>query len=651
VDRPFILGTAGHIDHGKTALVKAMTGVDCDRLEEEKRRGITIELGFAPLRLPGGKTVSVIDVPGHERFIRQMAAGASGMDAALLVIAASEGVMPQTREHLDILGLLGVRSGIVALTKTDLADGETREIAAAEAAELIRGTCLDGAAVLPVSAATGEGIPRILEEIGRILDALPPREGFGAFFLPVDRVFSKKGFGAVVTGTACQGMVQEGDEVEVLPSGALGRVRAVQTHGAKAAGAAAGQRTALNLSGVSLDALDRGYAVCSKGAYTPTRCLSAQLEVLPSASQGVAHWQRVRFHAGTADIAARISLLRLDAGDQNRAYLPGTGGPVQILPESPIPAAAGQRFVIRFYSPLVTIGGGRIMLPNAVPSRGRTDRLAKAALVEALAADFGPVSFLAALVKDRGVLSAAGLAGLSQMDRAAFQDHLSALSGSAEERGLLVFGKARHFITQAAFDRSARSAQRVLRKFHAAYPELAGMDGEKLYAALDGAHGAGRIAGGDGKDLIGLLAARNAIAAIPGAARYRAMDFCRSLDNKFMVLADRARDALEEAGFNLLTPADLEGRLKASAAEARRVIGFLREEGEVWQLEGARLASRRIRDNLLAKLASMPGGVTVAALRDAIGVNRKLALALLDMLDSQGFTQRDGDARILAPGV
>lgn len=652
MDRPFILGTAGHIDHGKTALVKALTGVDCDRLEEEKRRGITIELGFAPLRLPGGKTVSVIDVPGHERFIRQMAAGASGMDAAMLVIAASEGVMPQTREHLDILGLLGVRSGLVALTKADLADGETLGLAAAEAADLIQGTCLEGAAVLPVSAATGEGIPRILEEIGRILDALPPRRGFGAFFLPVDRVFSKKGFGAVVTGTACQGIVHEGEEVDILPSGAAGRVRAVQTHGAKAAASAAGQRTALNLSSVSLDALARGDAVCAKGAYIPTRCLSAQLEVLPSAPQGVAHWQRVRLHVGTADIAARISLLRLNAGNRPRSYLPGTGGPVQLLPESAIPAAAGQRFVIRFYSPLVTIGGGRILLPNAAPGRGGADRRAKAALVESLAADFGPVSFLAALVHDQGVLSAAGLAELSQMDRGAFQEHLEALSGSAEERGLLVFGKARHFITQAAFDRAARSAQRALKKFHAARPELAGMDGEKLYSALEGLPGAGRIAGGDSKDLIGLLAARNAIAvAVPGKPCYRAVDFRQSPDAKFMALADRARDELEAAGFGLLTPADLEGRLKTGGPEVKRAIGFLREAGELWQLEGARLVSRRIRDRLLAELAALPAGITVAALRDALGVNRKLALALLDLLDAQGFTRRDGDARFLEPGA
>ena len=251
MEYPFILGTAGHIDHGKTALVKALTGVDCDRLEEEKRRGITIELGFAPLNLANGKTVSIIDVPGHERFIRQMAAGASGMDAAMLVIAASEGVMPQTKEHLDILDLLGVRCGLVALTKKDLVDEETLEIATSEAAELIEGTCLSGAAIIPVSALSGEGISQILAEIGNIIEKIPPRKGFGAFFLPIDRVFSKKGFGSVVTGTVSQGTIAEGDEVQVMPSGAIGRVRSLQTHGTKAASVQPGQRVAINLSAVS----------------------------------------------------------------------------------------------------------------------------------------------------------------------------------------------------------------------------------------------------------------------------------------------------------------------------------------------------------------------------------------------------------------
>jgi selenocysteine-specific elongation factor len=649
MEYPFILGTAGHIDHGKTSLVRALTGVDCDRLEEEKRRGITIELGFAPLQLPDGKTVSIVDVPGHERFIRQMAAGASGMDAAILVIAAPEGVMPQTREHLDILSLFGVRCGLVAITKKDLVDDETLELAIAETSELIHGTCLDGAAIIPVSPLTGEGIPAILTEIGHILDTIPPRKGFGAFFLPVDRVFSKKGFGSVVTGTACQGSISEGDEVEILPAGTAGRVRSLQTHGAKVSSVQAGQRVAVNLSSVSADQLERGDAVCAKDAFVPTSCISAFLEVLPSAPQGIAHWQRVRLHVGTVDVAARISLLRLSAGEKNKGYLPGSAGPVQILSESKIAVSAGQRFVIRFYSPLMTIGGGRIMLPNASLARGKTDRAAKAALVEELASNFSPVSLLAALVRDRGVLSAAGLFKLSQMDKDSFNAVFDELSGAADSFGVLEFGKSRNFISAAAFEIAQSAVKGMLEKFHAQYPELAGLDAEKLYSALEHVRGAGLISAGDFKDLLAMIPARSGIAAVTvqGKTAYRLADFKQSIDGKFMALVERVKHEVASSGFNLLKPAELEAKLKASAADIKRAAAYLRELDELWTIGDGLLFSRELRDKLIDVLSSMEKDITVAALRDAIGVNRKQALCMLDFLDSQELTRREGDARVL----
>ncbi|MDR2501213.1 MAG: selenocysteine-specific translation elongation factor [Treponema sp.] len=648
MEYPFIVGTAGHIDHGKTALVRALTGVDCDRLEEEKRRGITIELGFAPLCLADGRMVSIVDVPGHERFIRQMAAGASGMDAGILVISANEGVMPQTKEHLDILSILGVRFGLVALTKKDLADDETLALAAEEAAGLIRGTCLDGAAVIPVSAASGEGVAEVAEEIGRILDKIPPRKGFGAFFLPIDRVFSKKGFGSVVTGALYQGAVHEGDEVEVMPAGVPARVRSLQTHGARTPEARAGQRVAINLSAASQDGLERGDAVCAKGAFLATDCISAHLEVLPSAPQGVNHWQRVRLHLGTADVVARIALLRLGAAGRSKGYLPGTGGPVQLLTESKITAAAGQRFVIRFYSPLVTIGGGRIMLPNGLGARGKAEREAKAALVEDLAADFGPLSLLAAIVRDRGALSPSGLFALSQMDKGAFAGYARELARESEAYGLLTFGKARNFISRGAFDTAAREVRRTLEKFHAVSPELAGLDAEKLAAALGGSFRSGGVPAGDCKELLALMAGRNIIApASTGKAGYRSADFERSAGGKFAAFAGRVKAALAAAGFNLLKAPELEAKLAVPPAGLKRALAFLREEGELWTLEGGLLFSCELRDKLLALLAAMQDGITVAALRDAAGVNRKTALSMLDFLDSQGLTRREGDKRIL----
>ncbi|MDR0539493.1 MAG: selenocysteine-specific translation elongation factor [Spirochaetaceae bacterium] len=650
MEYPFIVGTAGHIDHGKTALVKALTGVDCDRLGEEKRRGITIELGFAPLHLPDGKTVSIVDVPGHERFIRQMAAGASGMDAAILVIAATEGVMPQTREHLDILNLLGVRCGLAALTKKDLADSETLELAMAEARDLMRGTCLNDAAVIPVSTVTGEGLSDIVTEISKILDTVPPRKGTGAFFLPVDRVFSKKGFGSVVTGTAYQGRIAEGDEVTILPAGIAGRVRSIQTHGNKVLSVEAGQRTAINLSTIPAESLERGNAVCSKDAFAATDCLSAHLEILPAAREGIMHWQRVRLHAGTADVAGRISLLRLNPEERNKGYLPGTSGPVQILTDSKIPAAAGQRFVIRLYSPLVTVGGGRILLPNAGIARGKADRAAKAALIEELASNFTPLNFLAALIRDQGILSAQGLFEFSQMDKTGFAGILDELTGNLEKYGLLEFGKSRNFITNEMFDTIAQAARKTLKRFHSQYPELIGLEGPKLYASLDNVRGAaGRISSLDFKDLANLLVTRNIIvpAAAQGKTCYRSADFQQSADSKLTALAERVKAETAAAGFNLLKLSELEEKLNANLAGLKRAAAYLRERDELWLIEGVFLFSRETKDKLLALLSTMADGITVAGLRDAAGVNRKLALSMLDFLDSQGLTQRQGDKRAL----
>ncbi|AEF85047.1 selenocysteine-specific translation elongation factor [Treponema primitia ZAS-2] len=646
---PFIFGTAGHIDHGKTALVRAMTGIDCDRLEEEKRRGITIELGFAPLNLPNGKTVSIVDVPGHERFIRTMASGAAGMDAAMLIIAATEGVMPQTREHLDILNILGVRFGLVALTKKDLADDETLELATAEVLELVRGTCLDGAPIIPVSSVTGEGVSQILEEIEKIIGKIPPREGRGAFFLPIDRVFSKKGFGSVVTGTSYQGSLSEGDEVEIMPTGAVGRVRSLQTHGAKVASVTAGQRVAVNLAGVSHDQIERGSAVCEKGAFIATDCISAWLEILPSALEAVAHWQRVRLHVGTTDVVARISLLRMNAGVKKSGIVPGNGAPVQILCESKITVAAGQRFVIRFYSPLMTIGGGRIMLPNAELAKGKADREAKARIVESLAADFSPVTLLAAIIHDKGILSVSGLSELSQMGKDTFTESLSVLSSIPDTYAFLEFGTPQNFISSEAFDTVTRSALRILHEFHAKYPELSGLDAEKLFTSLDSVHGSGLVKAGDFKVLLGIMAARNAISpvAVQGKTCYRAADYRQAVDSKLMDLAGRIREAMTSAGFNLLKLPELEEKLGVSSSDIKRAVAYLREQDDLRTIEGGLLFSREMRDKLLKALSSMSGDITVASLRDSIGVNRKESLAMLDFLDAQGLTKRVGDTRVL----
>jgi selenocysteine-specific elongation factor len=383
--------------------------------------------------------------------------------------------------------------------------------------------------------------------------------------------------------------------------------------------------------------------------------MNAWLDILPSAPKGVTHWQRVRLHAGTADLVARISLLKMDSGKKKPAIMPGGGGPVQILTESKIIAAAGQRFVIRFYSPLVTIGGGQIMLPNAEPAKGKPEREAKAKIIEELSAGFGPAALLAAIVRDKGILAVPGLFALSQMTKSVFDENLRLMSAAPDTYGLLEFGAARNFISGGAFAAVERAVLRILRDFHAKFPERAGIDAENLYAALNDIHGAGKITLGDFKDLLGLMAAGKSIAPVEvnNKTCYRAAGHSRSLDKKFMELVDRIKKESAAAGFNLLKLSELEEKLNAggaiSPAYMKRAMKYLQENEDFRTLEGGLLFPLETRERLLQALALMNknGDITVAALRDQIGVNRKYSLAMLDFLDSQGFTQRVGDKRIL----
>lgn len=644
---PFVLGTAGHIDHGKTALVRALTGVDCDRLDEEKRRGITIEPGFAPLVLPDGKTVSIVDVPGHERFVRQMTAGAAGIDAAVLVIAANEGVMPQTREHLDILNLLGVKSGIVALTKKDTADDGTLELAAAEAADITRGTCLEGAAVVPVSALTGEGIPRLLDEITKIIEKIPPRSGFGAFFMPIDRVFSKKGLGSVVTGTSYQGRIAAGDEVDILPSGVTGKARSLQTHGASVESAGAGQRLAVNLAGVPQENLGRGNVVCEKGAFIVTDCMDVMLETLPSAPRGITHWQRVRLHIGTEDIVARVSLLDMEDGAKDRGIMPGNRRPAQLLPESKIAAAAGQRFVIRFYSPLLTIGGGRVMLPNARAAKGRAERAEKAAIIGRLFGEFDAVPLLAAIIRDKGVINEADLFSFSQMSRNVFDENLAVMNAALKRYDIFEFGNPRNYVPNDVFEKLSVAVLRSLKEFHAKFPERAGIEIEKLRAMPNTA--AGTLSASDFKAFLELMISKGApaeVVTVQGKTCCKLAEFNRSPDKNITALAARVIGESAARGFNLIKVSELEQNLKVSPQDMKRAITYLRENGDLALIEGELLFPLETRTALLKLLASMED-ITVASLRDAASLNRKQSLALLDFLDSLGETKRVGDKRIL----
>ena len=354
-----ILGTAGHVDHGKTALVKALTDIDTDRLKEEKERGITIELGFAPLTLTNGQKIGIVDVPGHEKFVKNMVAGAGGIDLVVMVIAADEGVMPQTREHLEICELLSISRGLVALTKTDMVDEDWLALVQEDIRNFLKGTFLETSPIIPLSSITGTGLSDFLAALGEIISTLDERTDSGLFRLPIDRVFTMKGFGTVVTGTLASGRIKIGDTVEIMPSGAKAKIRGLQIHNETSQMAEAGQRTAINLQGTDRTTIERGYVLTSPSIFEASDRLDIHMKYLPGAGKKLKNRTLVRFHTGTSETISRIILPdREEIGPGEETY-------AQLIPKTPLVAMSGDRFVIRSYSPITTIGGGEIIDPLA----------------------------------------------------------------------------------------------------------------------------------------------------------------------------------------------------------------------------------------------------------------------------------------------
>ena len=407
MSKTVILGTAGHIDHGKSSLVRALTGTDPDRLKEEKERGITIELGFARLSLPSGTLAGIVDVPGHERFVRTMVAGAAGVDIVLLVVAADEGVMPQTREHLDICRLLAVRHGIVVLNKCDKAESEWMDLQEEEIRALVRGTFLEGAPIVRVSAATGEGLPELVSALDRIAAGIPGKDSSNLFRLPVDRSFSMKGFGTVVTGTVIGGTVATGEEVAILPGGTVAKVRGLQVHGGPVERASAGTRTAVNLQGMEKESAPRGSVLCRPGTFSPTKSAEVFVEYLPLVPKPLRHRGQISFHAGTFSCVGRILLYG------QTEIPPGGSGYGRVLLSEETVLSGGDRFILRGFSPLAnfgyTIGGGTVLHPKP-PARRGAGKAVPAALPRLRSGD--PAERVLAAAED------AGAAGVTPADAA-----------------------------------------------------------------------------------------------------------------------------------------------------------------------------------------------------------------------------------------
>ncbi|HEX6061892.1 MAG TPA: selenocysteine-specific translation elongation factor [Candidatus Limnocylindria bacterium] len=614
-----VVGTAGHVDHGKSTLIRALTGIDPDRLREERERGMTIDLGFAWLTLPGGADVGIVDVPGHQDFIRNMLAGVGGIDAAMLVVAADEGVMPQTREHLAILELLGIDRGVVALSKRDLVDDEWAALVRAEVRAALARTPLADAPIVEVSATTRRGLDELLAALETVLGAAPPRRDLGRPRLPIDRAFTMTGFGTVVTGTLVDGALRVGDEVELVPGGLHGRIRGLQTHRRPIEVAQPGSRVAANLTGIEKEAIDRGMVLGHPGTLTPTSAIGVRLALLADASAPLEHDDAVRVHAGTAEAIARTAVL--EAG----AIAPGGIGWVQLRLATPIAVSVGDRLVVRRPSPSETLGGGSVADTTGERARTRADAVAA---LERRSAPSAADRLLASLDAPRTPAEAGERSGL---DTAARDAAYATLVASGRAVAL-----ADVAVSRDVFEALATRVERTVAMTHRRAPLRAGASREEVRSALD-------------------LAPK----------RYAALVARLVADGR---IAERGSALALPAHRPTLTPeqearwADARGALAReplqppSAATLEREHGIdlellvaLAERGDIVRVGGDGVflpdAVLRFGDAIIDVLASGP--ITVAKARDLTGSSRKHVLPLLQFLDDHGLTRRVGDDRVL----
>ncbi len=623
-----IVGTAGHVDHGKTALVRALTGVDTDRLKEEKARGITIDLGFAYMPLEGGGTIGFVDVPGHERLVRTMVAGAAGIDFALLVIAADDGIMPQTREHLDILGLLGLTRGLVVVTKCDRVASDRRAAVAAEIASAVAGTPFAGATLAFVSARTGEGIDALRRRLTAEADAAVPRRAGGLFRLPVDRAFTLAGVGTVVTGTALQGTVRVGDEVAVLPGRRRARVRSLHAQNREAEQGAAGERLALALAGpgIDRDTATRGAWICAGADPATTTRFDADLRLLQGEPRALRDGTPAHLHVGAGDGLARVVVL------EGTAVSPAADAPVQVVLDAPLPLRHGDLFVLRDASAQRTIGGGRVLDPRAPLRRRRSpERLAR---LDALRPGDPAEALLRLLALEPGLEDLAGFRadrGLTDAEAADLRVGL--------RLELLQDGPAAFVATAASWSTLRGRAETLLAAFHADNPELPGIAGERLRLAL-----------GLPKAMFPAVRARLLAEKrvtlrghwlhLPGhVAELGAED-------KRLAALVRPRVAAER--FKPPRVRDIGKEIGAEENAVRRTCKALARTGDLVEVAHDHFFLR----TTVAEMANIArglsdGGTTFSAadFRDRLDNGRKVAIQILEFFDRHGLTRRDGDLR------
>jgi len=629
-----IIGTAGHVDHGKTALIKALTGIDTDRLKEEKERGISIELGFASLSLPSGQTFGIVDVPGHERFIKNMVSGAAGIDMVILVIAADEGVMPQTREHLHICSLLGIKRGVVALTKIDMVEEEWLYLVNEDVHEFLKGTFLEKSPVVPVSSVTGSGLNELLDILDNVASEIKEQADAGLFRLPVDRVFTMKGFGTVVTGTLISGDVKIGEEVEILPQGVTAKVRGIQVHNQSATVAEAGQRTAINLQGVEKATIKRGDVLARPHMLKPSSRLDVQIEYLSNNDRKLKNRNLVRFHVGTNEVIGRIILLNQEEME------PGSRGYAQVIPESAIVAMARDRFVIRSYSPVTTIGGGIIIDP--LPKKHKRD--SEKVLIEFDVLCSGTDSERVALIIERSGIEGIDVRELiirTGIHQSLLKDILKSMS-SQRQVVILDAGESR-FISFPVYQSLQRRILQEMRAYHERNPLKEGVLKEELRNTT-GQFVSPRLFNMAVKDLEsrGEIVSERENLRLPG----HRVDLKGDLDdlrNKMGQIYIKAE----------LTPPTIKEVMEKFADRknlAESVLSVMLQEGTLIKINEDLYFHKdilfRLRENY-KNLLLRDGKATPASFKELTGLSRKFIIPLMEYFDITKLTIRAGDHRIL----
>lgn len=638
--REIVLGTAGHVDHGKTSLVRALTGIETDRLKEEKKRGITIELGFAYLDLPCGHRLGIVDVPGHEKFVKNMVAGVTGMDILAFIIAADEGIMPQTREHFEICTLLGVRHGLIIITKKDMVEPDWLEMVEEEIRDFCAGSFLEDAPMLAVSSTSGEGIDEVRTVLDDFVRAQQFQEAYGPFRLPVDRIFAMKGFGAVVTGTSISGRTTIGEELQVYPSALTAKVRGIQIHSQSAETVEAGHRTAINLQGVDTGAIQRGMVVATPGALQPNYMLDCQLLYLATNAKVLKHRARVRVHLGTAEVMARVSLMTDDE------LAPGSEAAIQLLLEEPIAVWPGDKYVIRSYSPVATIGGGTVhgnLSPRKRKRATQKDRQNNSQIFDIL---------FHGTLEERALLflREAGLAGLTFDDMAIrlglFGKQLKkALTEPLSKKKIIVVDSAsQRYLGRETSELLQQSLLSSLGDYHLQNPLQTGVAKEELRSMMQ-----------KGTDLKVFSYCLNEL--IKADQVVQEESFVRLASHQVLLHADE-----EQLQGELVAWYQEKGLVTATVKETlsqfsdypenqvKEVLALLLREEKLVKVSETLYFERSVIEGLQKQLVaflSAEGDIDAPRFKTLTGLTRKFSIPILEYFDRIKLTIRVGDIRVL----